>query len=179
MIAPVTLNRLAFGALFVLLAVLAIFTRLLPLGDLPGALPPPDFIVLLAYAWVIRRPDFVPATLFVALMLVSDFLFLRPPGVWTAITLLGLEFFRARSGALKEVGFALEMAWVAGVLLIATLTERLLLGLFFVDQGAFLLSLSGYAITVLFYPVVVAASRYGFGLRRLNPGEHVAEVGIR
>lgn len=176
MIDPITLHRWAFAALFAVLAAVVVFIRVLPLGTGQGSVPPPDLIVLLGFAWVLRRPDFVPVVLFAALLLVADLLFLRPPGVATALAVIGLEVLRARAGLLRERGFVFEWATVAGVLALMVLAERVVLAVFLVGQAGLGLSLSGLAVNVLAYPAVVAVSVWGFRVRRLAPGEHAAEA---
>lgn len=176
MIDPVTLHRWAFAAFFAGLAALTVFTRMLPLDLSPGGMPPPETIVLLGFAWVLRRPDFVPVMLFAAILLVTDLLFQRPPGVATALAVIGLEALRARAGLMREQGFLIEWATVAAVLALMMLAERVLLAVFFVDQASLGLAVYGLVVSVLFYPVIVAVSIWGFRVRRLAPGELAAEA---
>lgn len=176
MIDPATLHRLGFASLFLVLGATVIFFRMLPLGSMTGGWPPPDAIVLLGFAWVLRRPDFVPALLFAALLLISDFLFLSPPGPAAALAVIGLEFLRARAGLMREQTFPFEWATVAAVLVLMFLGERAILAVFFVPQAPFGLSLLGLMVNILAYPVVVAISAIAFRVRRLAPGEHAAEA---
>jgi rod shape-determining protein MreD len=176
MIDPVTLHRLGFAALFLLLSAFAIFFRMLPVGPISGAWPPPDMIVLLGFAWVLRRPDFVPVLLFAALMLTSELLFLSPPGPATALAVVGLEALRARAGLMREQTFPLEWATVAAVLVLMMLAERALMAVFFVRQAPFGLTLLELVVNIAAYPVVVGVSAWAFRVRRLAPGEHAAEA---
>ncbi len=50
-------------ALFAVLAAVLLFLRLLPLGSVAGGWPGPDLLMCLTFAWVLRRPDYVPALL--------------------------------------------------------------------------------------------------------------------
>ncbi len=176
MIDPVTLQRLGFAALFAALATLIVFMRMLPLDTGFAGMPPPDIIVLLGFAWVLRRPDYVPVVLFAAILFVTDLLFLRPPGVTTALAVIGLEALRSRAGLLRDQPFALEWATVGAVLVFMLLAERILLAVFFVGQVSFGLSAYNLLVNVAFYPVVVAISVWGFHVRRLAPGTHAAEA---
>lgn len=176
MIDPVTLHRLGFGLLFLVLSALVIFLRMLPLGPVTGGWPPPDLIVLFGFAWVLRRPDFVPVLLFSALLLAGELLFLSPPGPATALAVVGLEALRARAGLMREQSFPLEWATVAVVLTLMFLGTRLIFVVFFVAQPPFGLSLLGLVINILAYPIVVAISVWGLHVRRLAPGEHAAEA---
>ncbi|RME16323.1 MAG: rod shape-determining protein MreD [Alphaproteobacteria bacterium] len=176
MIDPVTLHRIWFALLFALLSALVIFVRLLPFGTLPGALPPPDLIVLLGFAWVIRRPDFVPVLLFAAVLLVADLLFLRPPGLYSGMAVLGLETLRRRAKALSEQSFLAEWVTVGVVLLAMMLGARALSALFFVPRAPFGLEALAVVSNVLAWPAVVAFSVWVLRVRRLAPGEHAAEA---
>lgn len=172
MIAPTTLQRLAYAALFAGLAALVVFLRLLPTGSDPGAWPPPDLIVLAGFAWVIRRPDYVPVVLFAALLLVNELMVLRPPGLGAALGVLALEALRARSAALQQRGFLSEWTAVAVALALIALGERLLLSAAFVDPPPLALAALGLAVNIVAYPGVAALSIWGFKVRRLAPGDH-------
>lgn len=176
MISPATLHRIGFGFLFLSLAGVTVFLRMLPVGPMTGGWPPPDLIVLLGFAWVLRRPDFVPVLLFAAVLLTSDLLFLNPPGPSTALAVIGLEFLRGRAGLMREQPFPVEWVTVAAVLVLMFLGERALLAVFFVPQAPFGLSLIGLVVNIVAYPLVVGISAWAFRVRRLAPGEHVAEA---
>ena len=176
MISPATLHRWGYAALFAALAALVVFLRILPTGSSAGGFPPPDFIVLAGFAWVAHRPDYVPVLLFAALLLVTELLFLRPPGVASALAVIGLEAIRARAGLLRERGFLNEWVTVGVTLGLMLVGERILLAVFFVDQPAFSLVALGYIINIIAYPVVAALSVWVFRVRRLAPGEHASEV---
>ena len=178
MIDPVTLQRWFNAGLFVLVAALVIFVRMLPLSDSPGGMPPPDLILLIGFAWVLRRPDFVPALLFAAVLLLVDLLFLRPPGLAVALAVAGLEFLRGRVNLLREQAFSIEWLTVAGVLIAVALGERIVYAVFFVPQIALESALAGLVINILAYPLVVGVSVWALGVRRLAPGEHAAEAGL-
>ncbi|HCQ66093.1 MAG TPA: rod shape-determining protein MreD [Rhodobacteraceae bacterium] len=176
MISPATLHRWAYALLFAAIAALVVFLRILPTGGSAGGWPPPDFIVLAGFAWVVQRPDFVPVLLFAALLVVTELLFLRPPGVASGLAVIGLEAIRARAGLLRERGFLSEWITVGVILALMLLAERILLAVFFVDQPGFALVALGYFVNILAYPAVAALSVWGLRVRRLAPGEHASEV---
>ncbi len=173
---PVRLRRLGYIALFVALSLGIVFVRMLPLDYKPAGMPPPDLILLLGFAWVLRRPDYVPVLLFAAILLLLDFLFLRPPGVEAALGVAGLEFLRGRMQLLREQTFLIEWITVAVLLILTFLTERLLLGVTFVAQvpveEAFVLLI----VNVFSYPAVVLSSALGFGVVRVMPGDRPSEA---
>ena len=171
-------RRFLWRSVFVALVLLVIFVRLLPLGEGAGGVPGPDLLVALALAWAARRPDYVPALLVAAVMLLADFLFLRPPGLWAAITVLGVEFLRNRETAFRDLPFLVEWGIVAALLLAMTLANAAVLLVLMVDQPTLGLTLLQLIATILSYPLVVAVTVYALGLRRAAPGE-VDERGHR
>jgi rod shape-determining protein MreD len=168
---PVALRLWAGRGLYLLIACLVVFVRLLPLDSSPSRFPAPDLLVAVTFAWVLRRPEQVPPLLIAAVFLVCDLLFLRPPGLWTLLMLLGSEFLRARQNPAVDLPFAVEWFLVAVVLLVAILAESLTLGLFVVPRTPIGVALLHGLLTLAVYPAVVAVLRLGLGVRRAAPGE--------
>ncbi|PZX48088.1 rod shape-determining protein MreD [Roseinatronobacter thiooxidans] len=184
-------QRLMYIALFLGLAALMTFYRLLPLGsyglsqDMAGQdviagsdagftlanLPAPDFLLCLTLAWVVRRPDLLPAPVIVGYFFIEDILLLRPPGLWALIILMASEYLRSRTEQLRGYGFWLEYLLVAGLLLVMFLANRAMLAIVMVPQVPLGLSLAQFLGTVAVYPVVVAVSHFVFGLRKPATGE--------
>ncbi len=165
---PATL-RWRFRAIYVALALAVAFVQLLPLGAQAGRLPGPDLILCLTFAWVLRRPDFVPVALVALVMLAADILFLRPPGLWAAFGVAGYEMLRSRSAVLRDRSFVLEWATVAGVIVAMTLLQTMVLAVFVVIRPMFGLTLAGMLATIFAYPVVVLVSVRLLGVRRAPP----------
>jgi rod shape-determining protein MreD len=164
-------RRLLWRTIFLTLALIVALVRLLPLGEGAGGVPGPDLLVALAFAWVLRRPDYVPVLVVAAVMLVADFLFMRPPGLWAAITVMGVEFLRNRESAFRDLPFPVEWGMVALVLLAMTLANALVQLVLMVDQPSLGLTLLQLIATILAYPLVVAVTVFALGLRRAAPGE--------
>lgn len=160
-----------YGLLFVLIGAFSYFLRILPLNTVPGAFPPPDIMLAVAVAWVLRRPEYVPVLLIAAVFLLEDFLLQRPPGLWAAIVVLGTEFLRAREALMRELSFLSEWALVAALILVLTVLERLALTLVFVPRPALGLDLLQVLITVMAYPLMVVMSYFALGLYKAAPGE--------
>ena len=171
MIDRLTLHRWLYGSLLFALCALVIFARLLPLEPGPGRIPGPDLMLAICAAWMTRRPDYVPALLVAFLFLMTDMLFQRPPGLHTALVLVALEFLRLREPLSRDLPFALEWAIVAAVMALILLAERIVLGLLFVDQVSFGLSVLRYLMTVAVYPLVVFASATLLGVRKITAAE--------
>ncbi len=168
-----TANRpFAFWALYAGLGVLVIFLQLLPLETEPRRWAAPDYMMCLAYAWVLRRPDAVPPLLVAAVILLADFLLQRPPGLWAACVIIGLEVLRSRAIFMRGGTFLLEWFTVIVVTGLVVIAHRLILMLFLVEPAPLALDASLFLSTAFAYPVMVAASHFLFGVRKAAPGEY-------
>ncbi|PZR00420.1 MAG: rod shape-determining protein MreD [Cereibacter sphaeroides] len=163
-----------YRALYVGLVAMTLFLRLLPLGSVAGNWPGPDLVLCLTLAWVLRRPDYVPVLLIAVVILLEDLLLMRPPGLWTAIVVLGAEFLRNRGALTRELNFPVEWLLVAGVMAAAMLGYRFVLLATMLPQAALGQALVQLCLSILCYPVVVGASRILFGVRKPGMGEVTA-----
>ncbi|WP_417720282.1 rod shape-determining protein MreD [Salipiger sp.] len=161
-------------AAFVGLSFAVMFYHLLPLDMMPARLAGPDVLVLLCLSWALRRPDYVPAILVAAVMLLADLMFQRPPGLWSGLVLLATEFLKSRDRRDRESTFFMEWVSVAIVLLAITIAFRLALAILIVPAGPSFLGIMRYLTTVAAYPVVVVLSQLLLGVRRMAPGEFSA-----
>ena len=166
-----TLHLWLMRALFAALAGALVFARLLPLDMAPPGLAGPDLFLELAFAWAVRRPEYVPPLLVAGLALAMDLLLQRPPGLWAALTLVGCETLRHRAPALRDLTFLAEWATVAGTLAAMTLAYRLVMTILLVDQAPLGLNLMQLFATLIAYPLVAALSHLVFGVRKRVPGE--------
>lgn len=149
-----------------------LYLQLLPLETTPRRLAPPDWLIALTFAWVLRRPDAVPSWLIAGALLLSDLLLQRPPGLWAAFGLVAAHWLKRRDRHLRDSTFAEEWLTVAVLLGLMTLVYRTTLGLVIGTPGTFTLSVVQYGLTVLAYPLVVAASFLLMGIRHAAPGEY-------
>lgn len=163
-------SRWSYRGLFVGLAGVLMFARLLPLSTVAGGIPGPDVLLCLTCAWVMRRRDYVPGVLIAAVFLLQDMLMMRPPGLWALLVLLGAEFLRTRAAQTRDMPFVLEWMLVGLVMIALTLANRLVLDLAMVPQARLGLTLMHLLLTVAAYPSVVLFSRYGLGIRPMAPG---------
>lgn len=170
MIGRPTRRRLLGTALYLGCAAVVLFLRLLPLA--PGRVPwpGPDLILCLTFAWVLRRPDQVPALAIAAVVLVEDLLLSRPIGLWAAMVVIGSEVARGRQARWRTQPFVVE--WLRVAVLMALLTGAARLAMLLVllpvpPLGQVLLQLLA---SIAAYPLVVLAGAM-LGLRRAMPGE--------
>lgn len=157
--------------LYLALCLILIFILLLPLDILPPSWAGPDLMLALTFAWVVRRPEYVPAVLIGLVALAMDLLLQRPPGLWAALVVGGAETLRNRVLTLRDLGFMAEWASVASTMILTTLGYRIVLAVLMVDQAPLGLSLMQLISTLLIYPVVALVSQGVLGVRKLTPGD--------
>ena len=164
-------NRWIYGmAYFGVMATLMLL-HIMPTEIGPNGYPGPDLMLCITFAWVLRRPHFVPAPLIALVFLVGDMLFMRPPGLWAALVVIGAEILRAREATTREQTFGVEWAMVSGVILSLVIADRLIQAIFLLEQASFGLTLLGLIATLIAYPLIVLVSRYIFGVNRMTPSE--------
>lgn len=160
-----------YRALFLAIAFLLLFLRLLPLGQSAGAFPGPDLLLCLIMAWVVRRPDYLPLSMIVLVMLMEDLLLMRPPGLWTALVVLATEFLRSRVALTRELNFLVEWVLVSALMLGILLAYRVIFAAAFLPQPAFGFAVVQVLWSILVYPVVVGLSAMVLDLRKPATGE--------
>ena len=173
---------------FVVLALVFLFFRLLPMGQaVPGTcapedgwcltlawltrMPGPDLLLCIIFAWTMRRPDYLPALLIAGVVLLEDLVLLRPPGLWTALVVVASEFIRNRVALTRELNFGVEWLLVSALMVAMLVIYRLGFGLVLLPQPPFGFSLVQVVWSILCYPVVVFLSRVVLDLYKPAMGE--------
>ncbi|MDQ2094643.1 rod shape-determining protein MreD [Rhodalgimonas zhirmunskyi] len=168
----ITQTRLwAMRALFALLCLLILIVQLLPLEFTPRSFAGPNLILAFSFAWVLRRPEYVPIWLVAAIYLLADLLLGRPPGLYAAMALLAFDHLRSRALGLRDMPFTVEWLSVAMAMAFTMLAYRLILAIAVVEMPGMPLLLTKLAMTILIYPLAAALTRFGFGLRKIAHGE--------
>lgn len=165
-------------AAFVGLALAILFCHLLPLGTMPRRWAPPDILMAFTFAWVLRRPDYVPMLSIAAVFFLADLLLQRPPGLMSALMVLGANYLVTRAGGLREASFAGEWLAVALTVIGVTVLNRVTLWVLAVDQAQLGLTLIQMILTVLFYPAAALITHSVLRVRKLAPGDADA-IGAR
>lgn len=171
MVDPVTSRRISYWGLFLLIWLVILLIRILPVDIGAGGWPGPNWTMLLAFAWVLRRQNFVPVFLVALTLILDDLIFMRPPGLWAALSLIGLEFLRGRSQFSRELPFLFEWAMVASVIFAVMLANRVVLAVFVITQPALHLDVFYLVITIATYPLIVMISSQLLGVRQVAPGQ--------
>ncbi len=131
----------------------------------------PDLLICFAFAWSLRRPEYVPAILLAVVFLVSDLLLQRPPGLWALLALLACENLKTRGRTLRDSTFGAEWITVAVMLTGILLANRFVLSVLLIPPPQLGLSLFELGMTVLFYPAIVFVTRTLMGVRKSAPGD--------
>ena len=145
--------------------------ELVPLQTMPRDFAGPDLILLMTFAFALRRPEFGPPALVALVIVLGDLLLLRPPGLMAGLVVVTTEALRARADGLRTLPFTVE--WLtAGLGLVGVLLGyRIVMAIFLIPQPPLLLSVSQLAMSILAYPIMVLAVAALFGVRRVALGE--------
>lgn len=160
-----------YPTVFTAIAALVFMIRMLPLGTEAGSWPGPDLLLCLILAWVMRRPDYLPAPLLALVLLAEDLLLMRPPGLWAALVLIASEFLRSRAALTRELTFPFEWLLISGLMLALRFAERTIGALAFLPQPALADQMLQTAMSILFYPLAVGFCWLVLDLRKPAPGE--------
>lgn len=160
-----------FRGLFLTACSVIILIQLLPLSTVPPRIPAPNVLPVLTFAWVLRRPEYVPIGLVAVVFLLADFFFMRPPGLWAALIVAGAEVLRTRGLAFREMPFVFEWALVAVVLAVATLVNQVVLFVTVSQAPRLGPSLIQMVLTVALYPAAVIVTQLLFKVRRPTSSE--------
>lgn len=171
MIDPVTRSLWIYRLTFFAIANAILFWHLLPLSHDAGRLPGPNWMLALAFAWVMRRQDYAPIWLIAIVILIEDFLMMRPPGLWTALVVVACEFIRMRSVLMRELNFVAEWALISGLMLGIVLVYRIIFAITFLPQVSFGFALVQVLWSIAAYPLVVFVTRYVLALHKPSMGE--------
>ena len=166
------------SALFVLLAMTAIFVQLLPLDLAAGTVVAPDLLLVLACAWAVRRPEHMPLLLVAAVLLLADLIQDRPVGLWAMISLLIVEAMRAQREAFRGRPFVVEWGGFALALALGLIAQGIILELALVGRPDGIdLPLQIFAVSAASYPAAALLLHYAFGIRAPRPEERSSRLG--
>lgn len=158
-------------ALYIVVCGAVVFVYLLPLDIAPRGWAGPDLMLAVTFAWALRKPEYVPMVSVAIVFVLADFLFQRPPGLLAALALLGTEWLKSRERRQRIISFAVEWATVTAAVFGIFLLYRLVLKVVIIPPGPLSLALMQSIMTALIYPLAVAVTRIGFGVRRIQRGD--------
>ncbi len=156
---------------YLVLALALLAAPLLPLNTVPRPWATPDMLLAVTAAWAARRPDTLPVVAVALVFLMADFLFQRPPGLFTALVLGLTEWLRRRAPRLRRGSFLGEWAAVGAGLAAVALANRIVLALLMTPQAPLGLTLIQVLLTIALYPVIAGVAQVALGLHRPAQGE--------
>lgn len=171
MIDPVTFALWRGRFAFLAIAMILMFLALLPMGGEAGRTPGPDLLLGVVFAWMMRRPDYLPLWLLAAVMLMADVLLMRPFGLWAALVVIAAEIIRARAVLMRELSFLMEWGVVIGLMLAMLLVYRFVFAFTLLPQVGLGAALVQWLWTCLAYPAVVLFTGYVLALRKPSLGQ--------
>jgi rod shape-determining protein MreD len=131
--------------------------------------------VFILLAFVIVVIALVPRDLrpqpWAAFFLMTDFLFMRPPGLWAALVVVLTEVIRRQNHEFRNMPFMVEWGTIAVGLIAITVLNAVVLAVVMLPQPPLVMTLTQTLATILVYPFVLLAAHFIFGVTRTAPGE--------
>ncbi|MEL6685824.1 MAG: rod shape-determining protein MreD [Pseudomonadota bacterium] len=159
------------AGIFMALAFVLIVVDLVPLDMRPSLWVAPDLLLAVTLAWVVRKPTYVPVLVIATLFLMTDFLFMRPPGLWAALVVILSEVLRRQHREFRNMPLLVEWGTVAFGVVAITVVNRLVLAIVTLPQAPLGLTLIEMIATILVYPIILLIAHFVFGVSRTSPGE--------
>ena len=156
---------------FVVLAFLFIVIALVPRDLRPPAWAAPDFLLAFTLAWVARKPSYLPVIVIAAFFLMADFLFMRPPGLWTALVVVLTEIIRRQNQDFRNMPFLVEWGTIAFGIVAITIVNRIVIAIVMLPQAPLGLTVLQMLATIAAYPFVLVIAHLAFGVSRTARGE--------
>ena len=159
------------GGIFLALAFILIVVDLVPLDMRPSLWISPDLLLAATLAWVVRKPIYVPVLVIALLFLMTDFLFMRPPGLWAALVVILTEVLRRQHREFRNMPLLVEWGTVAFGIVTITVVNRIVLAIVMSPQAPLGSTLIEMIVTIFVYPIVLLIAHFIFGVSRTSPGE--------
>lgn len=163
-------HRLVGTAMFIGIGLAILFFRLMPLAPGATALPGPEVMLCVTFAWVLRRPDHLPAIIIVAMTLIGDIMLGRPFGLFSLFVLTATEFLRSWALRWGDQPFFFEWLRIAVLVALLLLGYRIVMLLFMLPVPALGPVMLQWLATTAAYPAVVVLLRLA-GVRRPTAAE--------
>ena len=153
---------LIYNLLFLATAFLIVCARLLSveIGLLP--LPGPDLLFCLIAAWKIRNPRYVHPAAIVTVILLTEILFFRPFGLWSALVLLASEFVAKAGDRARLFPFTYEWLIMLTAYAAISAAYQFILAVFLVPVLDVLTTVLIILSTAAAYPLVAIVTNLVF-----------------
>ena len=147
------IKSFAHQVIYFCIGLLIIFFQILPLQTIPQTWSGPNVLLVFFAAIVSTRPEFTSSFLVASIFLIEDFFLMRPPGLMSALTVLGFYFltrkFQNQEGNSFIFGWGSVATWFSIILLLYYFISVLL----FIPSAGFRLTLMEILFTLALYPI--------------------------
>ena len=134
------------------IGLLIIFFQILPLQTTPQTWSGPNVLLVFFAAIVTKRPEFTSSFLIAFIFLIEDFFLMRPPGLMSSLTVLGLFFLKRKFQNQEVNSFVFGWSSVATYLTLILLIYYFISVLFFIPSAGIRLTLIEVIVTLALYP---------------------------
>ena len=150
------IRSFAHQVIYFCIGLLIIFFQILPLQTIPQTWSGPNVLLVFFAAIVSKRPEFTSSFLIASIFLIEDFFLMRPPGLMSALTVLGFYFLKRKFQNQEVNSFIFGWGSVAACLTIILLLYYFISVLLFIPSAGFKLTLMELLMTLALYPVFSA-----------------------
>ena len=150
------IKSFAHQVIYFCIGLLIIFFQILPLQTTPQTWSGPNILLVFFAANVSKRPEFTSSFLIASIFLIEDFFLMRPPGLMSALTVLGFYFLKRKFQNQEVNSFIFGWGSVAACLTIILLLYYFISVLLFIPSAGFKLTLMELLMTLALYPVFSA-----------------------
>ena len=150
------IRSFAHQVIYFCIGLLIIFFQILPLQTIPQTWSGPNVLLVFFAAIVSKRPEVTSSFLIASIFLIEDFFLMRPPGLMSALTVLGFYFLKRKFQNQEVNSFIFGWGSVAACLTIILLLYYFISVLLFIPSAGFKLTLMELLMTLALYPVFSA-----------------------
>ena len=147
------IKSFAHQLIYFCIGLLIIFFQILPLQTTPQTWSGPNILLVFFAAILSKRPEFISSFLIASIFLIEDFFLMRPPGLMSALTVLGFYFLTRKFQNQEGNSFIFGWGSVTTCLTIILLLYYLISVLLFIPSAGFKLTLMELLMTLALYPI--------------------------
>ena len=141
------------------IGLLIIFFQILPLQTIPQTWSGPNVLLVFFAAIVSKRPEFTSSLLIASIFLIEDFFLMRPPGLMSALTVIGFYFLKRKFKNQEINSFIFGWGSVTTCLTIILLLYYFISVLLFIPSAGIKLTLMELLMTLAIYPIFAVLIR--------------------
>ena len=166
-------KTLSYSVLLVgiILALTALW--LIPFSTVPKVWVFPDLTLALALLWSARLPHNSPVAVIALLLLLQDFTFDRPPGLYAGLGVIAFGWVKRKTLRSEEFQFVSEWATFAIAVFGIFIAYRAVLWLTVLPVPSLSMRIIELAGTIGVYPLLVGFCRITLGLRRYHADSYL------